>query len=103
MKIPNKVKIGGFDWTIIESNDVTQESQTFGSTHYQKQKLFIEVEETDQKKGQTLLHEIIHAIIWQTGLIERLKNKEYNPSEEELVQAISMQLYQVLHDNNLTF
>lgn len=103
MNIPKKIKIGGFDWIVIESDDIAEESQVFGSTHYQKQKLFVEKSETEQKKFQTLLHEIIHALYWQTGLTEREKNKDAPIKEEEFVQAISMGLYQVLKDNNLRF
>jgi Zn-dependent peptidase ImmA (M78 family) len=103
MKIPKTIKICGFDWEIIESQDVANSNENFGETHYRNQKIFIEPSEKQQKKEQVLLHEIIHAIFWQTGMWQRLKNKDYNPDEEEISQSISFMLYQVLKENSLYF
>ena len=97
MKIPKKIKIGGFIWTIEENQDVALEGNMFGSTHYRTQKLFLEKESTQQKKEQCLLHEIMHAIWWQTGLNERYKEKR--EIEEEIIQTLSNGIYQVLKDN----
>jgi len=98
MKIPKKLKIGGFIYQVIESQEVVNEGDAFGSFHSRQQKLFIDPNETQQKKEQTLLHEIFHAIFWQTGLLERMKDiKEIK--EEEIIQALAMGLYQTLKDN----
>jgi len=99
MKIPEKIKIGGFIWEVIESDDIANESATFGSTHFHHQKIFLEAGENQQKKEQCLLHEIMHAIFWQTGLEKRLDNKEVNITEEEFITAVSNGLYQVIKDN----
>jgi hypothetical protein len=100
MKIPKQVKIGGFLWTIEENDKVSIEGNVFGSTHCVKQRIFLDPNETQQKKEQCLLHEIMHAIFWQTGLNERIKKPEHL-TEEELIQALSFGVYQVLKDNNL--
>lgn len=101
MKIPKKLKIGGFIWTIVENQDVNNESNVFGSTHYKKQKLFVEplLNITQQKREQCLFHEIMHALWWQTGLFERYKDTP--KMEEEIIQTLSNGLYQVLKDNSL--
>lgn len=100
MKIPATVKIGGFTWKIEEHQGVAEEGGVFGSTHSHTQKIFIEPGLTQQKKEQTLLHEILHAIWWQSGLNARYKNDK-TIIEEEITQAIGHGLYQVLKDNNL--
>ena len=99
MKIPKKLKIGGFIWEIKNNEEVNLEANAFGSTHFRKQKIFIDPTETQQKKEQCLIHEVFHAIWWQTGLLERYK--ETKEKEEEIIQALSNGLYQVLKDNKL--
>lgn len=100
MKIPKKLKIGGFIWTVEENEKVSQEAKNLGSTHYRKQRIFIDPFVSSQKKEHGLIHESLHVIFWQSGLRERMKNiKEI--TEEEIIQTLSMGLYQVLKDNRL--
>jgi predicted SprT family Zn-dependent metalloprotease len=100
--LPKTLKIGGFTWKVKRSQPVTTEGNCFGSTHFRAQEIYIEPDSiiTQQKSEQCLLHELLHVIIWQTGLAMRLND---NKLEEELVDAISHGLYQVLKDNKLTF
>ena len=99
MKIPKTLKIGGFIWTVEESEKIANEGNVFGSTHSRKQRIFLEPNESRQKKEHTLIHEIMHALWWQAGLNSRYK-KDENKFEEEIVDALSNGLYQVLKDNN---
>lgn len=103
MQLPNTLKIGGFDWTVEKNFNVAYEGSAFGSTHTNSQKIFIDPSTTDQKNAQTLLHEVIHAVVWQSGLGRRLERLNDAKIEEEIVQSISMGLYQVLKDNKLKF
>ncbi len=99
MKIPKKLKIGGLWFQVVESADVANQGNAFGSMHCRQQKIFIEPSETQQKKEDTLIHEILHAIWWSVGLCERFKD---NPKiEEEIVASLGNSLYQVLKDNRL--
>lgn len=99
MKIPKTLKIGGFMWKIHQNQHVSNEGNSFGSTHTRHQNIFIEPSETQQKKEHTLLHEVMHALWWQTGLSSRYK--EDKKIEEEVIDAISSGLYQVLKDNKM--
>lgn len=97
--IPSSLRIGGFDWLIEENAEVTNEGNAFGTTHHGKQRMFIDPSETQQKKKHTLVHEIMHAIWWQSGLGVRYGEKNHPKLEEEVVAALSMGMYQVLRDN----
>lgn len=97
MIIPEKLKIGGFEWSVQSHEDVSRESDTFGSTHTATQKIFIEPNIPQQKKEQTLLHEILHAVWWQNGIERTTEDKKL---EERVVHSLSMGLYQVLKDND---
>lgn len=96
MKIPKEIKIGGFIWTVDYNEAVSNEGNAFGSTHYRKQRIFLDKNETQQKKEQCLLHEIMHALLWQSGSSKRFKDAD---CEEGVVQALSNGFYQVLKDN----
>lgn len=100
MKIPSKVKIGGFDLTVKIDKDVALEGQIFGSTHCQTQTIFLDPTTTQQKREQTFLHEILHAISWQAGLDKQLAD---NKLEEKIISSLSFGLHQVLKDNGLSF
>src|ERR1035437_10057481 len=99
MKITNKLKIGGFEWTIKENAEVAYEGNIYGTTHHTKQEIFLDPNMPQTKKEHTLLHEILHAIWWQAGLDKRYKDKP--EIQEEIVSALSFGLHQVLKDNNL--
>lgn len=62
-----------------------------------KQQIFLDPSTTRQKKEQTLLHEILHAISWQSGLVKILNDDKL---EENIINSLSFGLYQVLTDNN---
>lgn len=98
MKIPKKLKINGFDWEVIESQDTANEGNCFGSTHFSTQKIFLEPSATRQKKEQAFIHEILHAIWWQQCVGNATDDKTL---EEKVISAMSFGLYQVLKDNNM--
>ena len=99
MKIPDKLKILGFDWTIEDHKDIAYQGNCYGATHQGSQKIFLEPDMTPQKREQVFIHEMMHAIFWQMGLCERYKkDKEI---EEEIITTMSQGIYQVLKDNDL--
>jgi hypothetical protein len=101
MTIPKKLKLGAFDWTVQESQDVAREGCVYGSTHFRTQKIFIDPDITEDNKAETFLHELLHTAVYHSGLTERLKTG--TPSEEEILSSISPALYQAIHDNGLVF
>jgi Zn-dependent peptidase ImmA (M78 family) len=100
MKIPKQLKIGGLIFQVSESEEIANQSNVWGSTHFKKQKIFLDPSETQQKKEHTLLHEILHACLWTCGIGDRLRRFDKD-LEEDLVASLDSQLYQVFKDNNL--
>ncbi len=99
MKIPKKIKIGGFIWEVKESKEVTAEGNCYGSTHHSLQKIFLEPKMTKQKTEQVFLHEVLHAIWDHAGMNA---NKKFDKeSEEMIINPLANGLYQVLNDNKL--
>ncbi len=101
MIIPERLNILGFEWKVVQGKDVCLQGNCYGSCHKETQKIFIDPNIPEQKKEHTLIHEILHALIWQLGLSDRIEKEKC--TEEEIVTTISQGLYQVLKYNDLNF
>ena len=92
MKIPKKIKIGGFDYDIILDNLLRKAGNEYPGTHSQwEQKIFISNDQHQQQQEESLIHEIIEAINRGNDL----------KMEHPTISTLSYALYQVLKDNNL--
>lgn len=94
--IPEKVKVVGIDYKveykpvvkIYGSKDYT------GSCNFDESIIQILDELSDDKKEQTFIHELVHAIFKEAG---------YDEQDEDMVNRLGIVLYQVLKDNDLRF
>ena len=100
MNLPNSIRILGFEYSIIRDGQVTSEGSNFGSLHFKTQRIFIDPESTEQKSRTTLLHEILHAILWQTGLCGKFRDDK---DEEMAIDSLAMALFNLFQDNDLSF
>jgi len=91
MRIPDKIKILGYDYTIkmIDLN----ETEKFGTQDMNTLTIRLNENKAQSQIDSTLLHEIIEAIDFHLGL--ELKHYQIN--------ALEAGLYQVLKDNDLQF
>lgn len=94
MKIPKSVRIGGIEYGIEYAENLRNGSELlYGMIDYDNCKIVLSSSDgtAHERKCVTLLHEIIHGIIWHAvGTIE---------NEEETVTLMAKGLYQVLQDN----
>ena len=86
----NKIKIGAFDYKVIEKDDVNIDGVLkLGTFDYTNQTIEIKTGLTKDRKRQTLLHEIIHCI-----------DDEYIVGlEEDQIERLTSGLLQVFRDN----
>lgn len=70
------------------------QSKVLGYSDYANSEIKLESNQDKQNKMQTLVHEITHIILWNTGYDDLNDN-------EQLVVAFGNILYQVIKDNNL--
>lgn len=90
-----KLKIGGFEWLIKEDESVTDTNDSFGLNFPKEQIIYLKPNLTKQLRSETLIHEVLHAIFWQTAL-----NTEFDDDQEEkIVSALAHGIFQVLNDN----
>ena len=96
MKIPEKLKVGGMHYKIID-NYKFKETELMGQAVHSQNEIRLSSKDTynqeypQQKKEECFVHEMLHAI-----------DNVYNNSdtEEKVIHRLSQGLYQVLQDNN---
>jgi len=104
MKLPERLKIGGHEYDIIFPYAFKERTDILGQCDFDLKELRIsEIDgggniRVDSAILVTFIHEILHAIDFQTG------EKIFNTNEgEKWIEGISEGLYQVLNDNKLIF
>jgi Zn-dependent peptidase ImmA (M78 family) len=97
MMLPEKVKISGIDYEIeiAEHQSVENGDILLGQISYSEAKIYINEEQNEQLRRATLLHEIVHGVLYHMG-------SELNDNEK-FVEGFSSGLHQVFNDNNWTF
>lgn len=93
----NKINVGGVKYSVIVKKDlVDPESQqhVWGYTDYGQSAIYIEKSLSSQHIKQTLIHELVHAMLWETGAIDSY-------GDEKLVNPLGNMMYSVLHSNDL--
>lgn len=97
--IPSKVKIGGIEYSVEEKEVViiNGNSNYSGKIDYHQATIEILKDYPEQRKEETLIHEILHGVFYESGC--ELEDEK----EEEIVSKASRVLYQVLKDNIFQF
>ena len=96
LKIPESVRIGGVDYKVNAVPNLRRGSSLlYGEICFDE--CLIDLSQTDgtgsERQKITLLHEILHGILWHYWSGEEIEK------EEEIVTALSKGLFQVLKDN----
>lgn len=90
MKIPKKVKIGGITYTVRIVDHRQIENNNVGKISPVKAEILI-AECNRQQMAATLLHEVVHGILYQLGQTEE--------HDEQAVEALSGALHALIVDN----
>ena len=87
-----QVEILGVDYEIKELDIIDENPNVLGQIVYQKQEIQIKKSLLKDMKNSTIIHEIVHGILFHSG------KQELN-EKEDLVESISSSIYQVLKSN----
>lgn len=93
MKIPEKIKLGGFNITVKKERHLIIERNELGNYRPRIQQITIDEDNTDQQQEETLIHEILEAITCHYDV----------DIEHHKLSVIATVLHQVLKDNDLNF
>lgn len=89
--VPQSVKVGAVDYVV--SVEETTDGE-YGECVSHLQLIRLAKNQTAQGVGDTLLHEILHAIWYESGLFDVKR-----PDEERIVRTLSTWLKMVFRDN----
>ena len=87
-----QVEILGVNYEIKELDIVDENPNVLGQIVYQKQEIQIKKSLLKDMKNSTIIHEIVHGILFHSG------KQELN-EKEDLVESVSSSIYQVLKSN----
>lgn len=86
------VEILGVNYEIKELDIIDENPNVLGQIVYQKQEIQIKKSLLKDMKNSTIIHEIVHGILFHSG------KQELN-EKEDLVESLSSSIYQVLKSN----
>lgn len=89
MELPKKVNILGLTYDVQEVEVVDRGEALWGKIDHNSQVIRIDANATEERKGQTFLHEVLHGVLAGLGF------EELN-ADESAVQSISAALYHAL-------
>lgn len=90
-RLPKLIYVGPFDFEVKQLADM----DLLGETHSNDGLIDIKRKQSPANKRDTLLHEVLHAIVFHSGLGHGLSHDD----EERLVVTISPWILAVLRDN----
>jgi len=94
MPIPLQVNVAGIDYTVQYQDGMMKNYSLLGQVLYAESTIDIDSSMSQSKKEQVFVHELVHAIFNEAG---------YDEQDEEMVNRLSIVLYQVLKQNDLKF
>jgi hypothetical protein len=98
---PVSVLVGPFSYRVVFSADrikeLEKESNTelYGITSHGDLEIALQPDCAEMVIRETLLHEVLHALFYNTGLTERLSEK----MEEQVIRSLSPALFDLLRRN----
>lgn len=87
-----QVEILGVNYEIKELEIIDENPNVLGQIVYQKQEIQIKKSLLKDMKNSTIIHEIVHGILFHSG------KQELN-EKEDLVESLSSSIYQVIKSN----
>lgn len=101
MSTPTSVRVGPYTYVVKVDADrikeLEKESNTdlYGITTHGHLEIALQPDVADMVLRETLLHEVLHAVLFNTGISDRMTDK----AEEHLVRALSPALFSLLREN----
>lgn len=84
------VKIGGVSYELEEVERLAKEHDVLGQILYDDLKIKLDANLPDDRKEETLIHEITHGVFYEAG---------YEEQDEGMINRVGKVLYQVIKDN----
>jgi hypothetical protein len=83
-------RVGTADYVVVETPHLTTKHALLGQVTYDDAQIAIEPTMCNQRKANVIVHELVHAMLFEAG---------YDEHDEDQVRRFSNVLTQVLRDN----
>lgn len=91
---PSELRVGPYLFTVEYKEEVSDsEPDLFGLTIPRDQRILISSRQTELSEQDTVLHELLHAVFYASGLFKDVDN------EERVVTTVATWLLMALRDN----
>lgn len=87
-----RIKVAGTSYEVVREKGLAAGNGIYGDVNYITHRIRIDEDLSPVRAGQTLIHELLHAVLYEAGFDEQ---------DEDLVRRASNVLYQVLEDNDI--
>ena len=99
-KIPERIKIGYQDVAIErETSTFSIQTDSYGEYDHRKNTITIQTQLSDLDEANTLLHEILHGIVYINSLTVGGQPLDKEDKEEVVINQMTNGLMQVFRDN----
>lgn len=92
----DKISVMGMEYAIEYVDVVDKENPRFGQVNFFESKIKIDKSLSEDRKKQTLIHEILHCVCQELGLYDLNDN-------ENAIQSIATALYDISKNNQAIF
>ena len=100
MKCPPKIKVGYKDIAIdLVRSDFTKQTDCYGEYQHRANKIEIQQDLTPNDFSNTLLHEVLHAVVYEHSLTVDGNVLCVDSNEEIVVNSVTNGLMSVFKDN----
>ena len=92
--LPERVKVAGIAYDVIETEHMERDFNNLGQILYNRGIIKVDSDLAQDRKEQVFVHELLHACFYEAGIEEQ---------DEDVINRVSIVLYQLLKDNKLHF
>lgn len=97
MGLPDTIKIGVFNYKVTEQPDLySNGTNVLGVSNVNQLTIKLDSDVVIERRKQTLIHEILHVLIYEAGLSEKLQ-------EHDVINPLANLLYRFMADNDLSW
>jgi len=90
--IPSRVRVAGIEYEVIEVENMEEQFNHLGQILYTRGIIQIDRSLPPDRKEQVFIHELLHGCFYEAG---------YDEQDEDMINRVSIVLYQVLKENTL--
>jgi hypothetical protein len=95
MRIPRTININGIPYEVVFDKKLLVSDHLYGKADQCLQQIILSGDLTPEREAKTFVHEILHAIFFETGISGWLERRDAN-LEEDICNVVAPILYEVI-------